>query len=244
MQPETAFQTGSASNPTFDLPEPTDLPADSKRTLWATQYFIQPINAVPSGEPLLDKNGNSLGPMVSARDWCKGAIEGTLSVKTLDGQIKLFNFAGKGANAQVNCRTVLGSPGLSLSINKSRFTLARGPFGDGVRDLFLVPFRTIAIDTGQLNGLRFESTLFIPAARGTELTMPSGRKVVHDGYFFAADTGGMIKGNHIDVFTGVVTASHNPFPKFLKSTPSGTFDAFLINDPNIRAALKTMHTTP
>lgn len=244
MQTEGALIAASASNPTFDLPEPIELPPATKRVLWATQYFVHTVNAVPSGEPLLDMDGNKLGPMVSPRDWCKGAIEGTMSVKTQDGQMKLYNFAGEGAQAQVNCRTVLGAPGLKLAINRTRFTLARGPFGDGVRSLFLVPFRTIAIDQQQLNGLKFETAIFIPAARGTELTLPSGRKVVHDGYFFAADTGGMIKDTHIDVFTGTVPADHNPFPRFVKSTPQGTFDAFLINDAGITASLKTMHTTP
>lgn len=244
MQPESSLLTGTASKPTFGLPEPVDPQPDSKRTLWATQYFVQPINAVASGEPLLDEDGNSLGPMVSPRDWCKGAIEGTMSIKMLDGQMKMFNFAGRGSSAQVNCQTVLGTPSLKPAINRSRFALARGPFGDGVRDLFLVPFRTIAVDKRELNGLKFETAIFIPAARGTELTLPSGLKVVHDGYFFAADTGGMIKETHIDVFTGVITAAHNPFPKFVKSKPSGTFDAFLINDAKITAALKKTHTTP
>lgn len=242
MQPETMFG-GTASEPTFNLPEPPTLNPESKRKLWATQYFVQPVNAVPEGEPLLDMSGQSLGPQVSAKDWCNGAIEGTMSVKTLDGKVAVYNFAGRGSGAQVNCQTVLHSPQLIPAINKTRFTLARGPFGDGVRNLFLVPFRSIAIDKAQVHSLRFETAIYIPAARGTKLTLPSGREVVHDGYFFAADTGGMIKNNHIDVFTGIVTAAHNPFPQFVRSDSDETFDAFLVTDPEITAALKTMHTT-
>lgn len=242
MQPETNF-VGTASAPTFNFPEPSILNPQFKRRLWATQYFIHPVNAVPSGQPLLDMSGQSLGPQVSPKDWCKGAIEGTMSVRSLDGKLTVYNFAGSGNGAQVNCQVVLNSPQLSPAINKSRFTVARGPFGDGVRNLFLVPFRSIAIDKGQLNGLRFETAIYVPAARGTKLTLPSGREVIHDGYFFAADTGGMIKDNHIDVFTGIVTSAHNPFPQFLRSDPDETFDAFLVSDPQITAALKTMHTT-
>ena len=243
MQPETMF-TGTASEPTFDFPEPSTLNPESKRRLWATQYFVFPVTAVPNGQPILDMSGQSLGPQVSPKDWCKAAIEGTMSVKTLDGKQKVFNFAGRGSGDQVNCQVVLNSPQLKPAINKSRFTVARGPFGDGVHNLFLVPFRSIAIDSAQLDGLRFESAIFVPAARGTKLTLPSGREVVHDGYFFAADTGGMIKGDHIDVFTGIVTDAHNPFPQFVKSDHNKTFDAFLVTDAQITAALKTMHTTP
>jgi 3D (Asp-Asp-Asp) domain-containing protein len=242
MQPESDF-SGSASNPTFDLPEPSSLDPSAKRILWATQYLVPAVNAVADGEPLLDDDGEPLGPELSARDWCNAAIEGTVSVRTLDGQNKLYNFAGKGPIPQVNCRDVLGSQHLSQAINFTRFTMANGPFGDGVRGLFLVPFRSIAVDKRQLNGLKFETAVFIPLARGTQITLPSGATAIHDGYFFAADTGGMIKDNHIDVFTGTVTTAHNPFTNFVKSNPHKTFDAFLINDPAITAALKKMHTT-
>jgi 3D domain len=242
MQAEAQL-TGSASEPTFNLPEPATLRPETKRKLWATQYFVPSVKAIASGQPLLDMSGEPLGPQLSPADWCKCAIEGTMLVKTLDGKAKLFNFAVRGNQSQVNCRAVLNSNNLSTSINKSRFTLAGGPFGDGVRNLFLVPFRSIAIDKRQLNGLKFETAIFVPAARGTKLTLPSGREVVHDGYFFAADTGGMIKDNHIDVFTGIVTVANNPFPKFVKNDPNKTFDAFLITDATIVAALRRTHTT-
>jgi len=242
MQPESVL-SGSASNPTFNLPAPAALEPSAKRVLWATQYFVPAVSAVSDGEPLLDEHGEPLGPELSPRDWCNAAIEGTVSVRTLDGQNMLYNFAGRGSTSQVNCREVLNSPHLKKSIDSTLFTLAVGPFGEGVRNLFLVPFRSIAIDKHELNGLKFETAVFIPQARGTEITLPSGAKAIHDGYFFAADTGGMIKDNHIDVFTGIVTPAHNPFPNFVKSSANKTFEAFLINDPTITAALKKMHTT-
>lgn len=243
MSPESVL-SGSASKPTFDLPAPATLDPAAKRILWATQYFVPSVNAVASGEPLINDDGEPLGPKLSARDWCNAAIEGTVAVRTVDGENKLFNFAGRGQTPQVDCRVVLGSPQLSTAINFTRFNLAKGPFGDGVRDLFLVPFRSIAIDKHQLNGLKFETAIYIPKARGLELTLPSGAKAIHDGYFFAADTGGMIKGNHIDVFTGILPPAKNPFASFVKSTSSATFEAFLVSDATITAALKKMHTTP
>jgi 3D (Asp-Asp-Asp) domain-containing protein len=133
---------------------------------------------------------------------------------------------------------------LKPSINRSRFTQARGPFDDGVRNLFLVTFRSIAIDKHEINGLKFETAVFIPAARGVEVTLPSGKKAIHDGYFFAADTGGMIKQNHVDVFTGIVPRDHNPFKNFVTSNPAKTFDAFLINDPVITRSAEENAYTP
>jgi hypothetical protein len=69
--------------------------------------------------------------------------------------------------------------------------------------------------------------------------LPSGESVLHDGYFFAADVGGAIKDNHIDVFIGV--AKKNPFP-FVKSRASETFDAFIVNDSSITKELKNAHS--
>ena len=242
MPPESV-STGSASNPTFTLPAPSALDESAKRILWATQYYVPNVNAVGDGEPLLDEDGEPLGPELSPVDWCNAAIEGTVSVRTLDGQDKLYNFAGRAATPQVNCRVVLGSPHLPTKINRARFTVALGPFGDGVENMFLVPFRTIAVDKRQLNGLNYRTVVYIPLARGTELTLPSGATAIHDGYFFAADTGGMIKDNHIDVFTGILDEENNPFTNFVKSSPQKTFEAFLINDPSITEALKITHTT-
>jgi hypothetical protein len=61
----------------------------------------------------------------------------------------------------------------------------------------------------------------------------------HDGYFFAADTGGAIKENHIDIFIG--TAKTNPFPSLILSKPSPTLRSFIIADPTIREAMERLH---
>src|SRR4029453_332777 len=100
-----------------------------------------------------------------------------------------------------------------------------GPFGDGVEGMILVPLRSVAVDRRHIP---YGSVIYIPQAHGEEVTLPSGNLATHDGYFYAADTGGAIKGNHIDVFGGVFTS--NPFPSFITSNASRTFEAFLIND--------------
>jgi 3D (Asp-Asp-Asp) domain-containing protein len=120
-------------------------------------------------------------------------------------------------------------------MSTSRFKAVAAPFGLGTGGYQLVPFRTIAVDRSQIP---LGSVIYIPAARGVSITLPSGEQVLHDGYFFAADVGGAIRGNHIDVFIGV--ADRNPFP-FVKSRASGSFEAYLVEDPEISRILTAMH---
>jgi 3D (Asp-Asp-Asp) domain-containing protein len=104
--------------------------------------------------------------------------------------------------------------------------------------MVLVPYRTIAVDSSQ-TPIPFGTVIYIPEARGKEITLPSGEVVKHDGYFFAADSGNLIKGSHIDVFSGVSTS--NPFPEFVKSRSTETFTAYVINDSGIAEELNRTH---
>jgi hypothetical protein len=102
----------------------------------------------------------------------------------------------------------------------------------------LVPFRTLACDLGTvrnstpwINGryARFGQRIYIPDARGTRL--PDG--TVHDGIFTCGDIGGLITGNHIDVFIGAVRGGEaaarriNPF-RFVRSSRNATFQAYAL----------------
>lgn len=121
--------------------------------------------------------------------------------------------------------------------------MANGPFGDGVPPrrgeprMILVPFRSIAVDERQVP-IPFQSVIYIPAARGIRITLPSGQNVLHDGYFYAADTGGAIRDFHIDVFGG--TSHDNPFPNFVRGE-NFRFPAFLIQNARISEMLREMH---
>ena len=119
--------------------------------------------------------------------------------------------------------------------NRTRFSLSTGEFGEGVDGLKLVPYRSIAVDRSDIP---IGTVIFIPAARGVNVVLPSGETAVHDGYFFAADVGGAIKDDHIDVFIG--TAVTNPFP-FIKSVKTGIFEAFIITSTSIIDKLKKFH---
>lgn len=67
----------------------------------------------------------------------------------------------------------------------------------------VVAMRTAAVDRRLIPK---GSILFIRETVG--LKMPDGSQ--HDGYWYASDTGGAIKGRQIDLFTGFNAASMNP----------------------------------
>ena len=66
----------------------------------------------------------------------------------------------------------------------------------------VVAMRTLAVDK---NVIPRRSVVFIKETVGVK--MPDGAS--HDGYWYASDVGGAIKGQRIDLFTGVGAASMN-----------------------------------
>ncbi len=84
----------------------------------------------------------------------------------------------------------------------------------------------VAMRTAAVNGLSVprRTLLFIKETVG--LPMPDGR--VHDGYWYASDLGGAIKGARIDLFTGSGRASMVTLAKLnqamLTVQPVGKFD--------------------
>jgi endonuclease G, mitochondrial len=220
----------------FDLPEPASLM--NKKTLWATNYYVYgDLRSIEDGIPLLDTRGRRLGPQLSAKDWCLGGIEGTFRVTGESGEAEVYNFAGTGNTVQVDCSPFIRSRSININaLGRSRYKVSKGAFGEGVNGMILVPFRTIAVDR---SFIPYGTVIYIPQARGVLITLPSGEKVRHDGYFFAADTGGAIKQNHIDVFTGI---SRSATFKFVQSNKAKTFEAYVINDTRIIETLKNKHS--
>lgn len=223
---------------TFEFPEPREDVKEKRLVLWATHYYVYSAKSSKSGQPLLDKSGNELGPRLSVLNWCKAAIEGTVRVTGASGKAAVYNHAGEGRTSQCDCSQHAGNlpPEVKAALGKKRWRIADGPFGDGVYGMILVPFRTIAVDPKHIG---YRRVVYVPAARGKEIVLPSGRVAKHDGYFYTADTGSAIKGNHIDVFGGVLTK--NPFPSFIRNKADSTFEAFVINDRKITAALDKLH---
>lgn len=70
-----------------------------------------------------------------------------------------------------------------------------------------VPMRTVAVDPRYIPR---RTRLFIPETVG--MRMPDGS--IHDGYWYASDTGGAIRGQKIDLYTGHGRGSMRPAMRF------------------------------
>mgnify|MGYP003677004486 CR=1 FL=1 len=193
--------------------------------VWATMYRLVDGRPSSGGVPIRAMNGREIGPAVARRDWCDGALAGSMRVS---GQV--YNFAGVTGGAQANCPH---DPSERVRWQPSSF-----PYGTGSRSNPLRPFRTIACDLGWVDGSRpwvpggypeFGQQLYIPAADG--VVLPDG--TVHDGIFTCEDTGGAVTGNHIDVFLGPMEGrmaeviAQNPFD-FISHGQNRTFEAILL----------------
>ena len=219
----------------FGLPEPESLGKPLR--LWATWYHIPAVDAAKDGFHLRSVSGEPISPPIPGREWCNAALQGVITIRDSDGTPRTYTYETEVESAQVNCRSYYGHPGSWTSAaGRSRFGVSKGPFGDGAGGYQLVPYRSVAVNT---HLIPLGTVLYIPAARGVAITLPSGRKVLHDGYFFASDSGGDIHRNHIDVFVG--HASENPFPSFIFSTARDTFEAYVIDDGRVKPRLRHLH---
>jgi 3D (Asp-Asp-Asp) domain-containing protein len=89
-----------------------------------------------------------------------------------------------------------------------------GAKGVGVLDSLgckVVPMRTLAVDKSIIPR---RTVVFIKETVG--LRMPNGEP--HDGYWYASDVGGAIKGQRVDLYTGHGAASMKPVMKLNLAT--------------------------
>ncbi len=223
------FPTSSFPFPALNTTGVTSL------TLWSTWYNLNQATASSGGVAIRDIRGNSLGVYLTLEDWCKSAMQGTVRVKLLSGEYVLYGHAGKTDAFKPDCSRWYNPN--RFTVEKNKFAISDGPFGRGAR-YYVLPYRSIAVDS---TVIPYGTVLYIPDARGKQVTLPNGTIGTHDGYFFAADTGSAIKGNHIDTFIGPTTV--NPF-SHVKSTATGTFKAYIVNDANIKNKLLVAHQNP
>lgn len=218
----------------FTFPEPAKSDLGQTYKLWATYYYLPEIEEDSGNIPLRDMKGQELGPRLTLRHWCDTAMEGSVKINFKNGDIKTFNYHGTTNDYFVDCKSIFPK---HTGIGKTKFREANGVYGDGLDDYILSPYRTLATDGAYIKP---GTALYIPKARGAKITLPSGRVITHDGYFFAADKGGAIKGNHVDVYIGV--SKKATFFPWIGSSESKTFEAFIVKDPKIIADLLELHT--
>jgi 3D (Asp-Asp-Asp) domain-containing protein len=219
----------------FNFPASTRAALGQPKSLWATYYYTHQAQQVVNGTPLFDRDNNYLGINLSEKDWCAAALQGSVQISAGSQILGTYNYHGRGEQDQVNCAPYYPKLKNISATNRVRFRYSPTPYGEGVGGYSLVPYRTIAVDK---TVIPIGSVVYIPEARGTRVTLPSGQRVIHDGYFYAADAGHAIQGNHIDVFLGIT--KQNPF-SFVKSKATSTFKAYIVNDPNIQAMFQAQH---
>ncbi len=223
-----------ATNFALAEPEPSAMGPDLK--LWATHYHTPIVSAAPetvsTAFPLISRRGDAISAPLSQRDWCEAALQGSVSIKT-GGSSKAFVYVDSNGPEQTNCDEFLGSlsDGVKNATRRARFMAVSHPLGCGVRNLPLMPFRTIAVDPSVIP---LESVLFVPELRGREFKL-NDRSYIHDGYLFAGDRGGAIRGKHIDVF--LVDDHYEPLEDLFASTNTRTFAAHVVDkdDPMAEA---------
>lgn len=220
----------------FDLPEHGR--EGKPLRIWATTYRIYTARESAGGLPLLDPEGKPISPPIAPNDFCRGAVQGGIRVLARSGEGTLYTFSSAAGEAQVDCSEHIRRKAAWVdAVGRSRFKRTRTPFGVGSGNEALVPLRSIAVDK---DVVPLGSVLYIPAARGVKVRGIDGKTLVHDGYFYAADTGGAVRGHQVDVFLGF--ARGNPFPSFIRhSARHGRFDAFFVDDPAIVRRLKALH---
>ncbi len=217
----------------FEFNEPAKSDLGSAFKLWATYYYLPEISEDSGSIPLRDMKGQELGPRLTLKHWCDTAMEGSVKINFTNGDVKTFNYQGVTNDYFVDCKSIYPK---HTGIGKTKFREANGVYGDGLDDYILSPYRTLATDG---NVIKPGTALFIPQARGAKIVLKNGRTIIHDGYFFAADKGGAIKGNHVDVYIGV-SKSANFFP-WVTSNENKTFEAFVVKDQKVIQELLALH---
>ena len=219
----------------FSFSEPADSAIVDTLEMWATEYYVHQMES-GGNIPFLNDNGDTLGYYGDTCDFCTACLEGTAFVNSNQGRVVL-NYSSVSEKPLINCRKCARFKNSKLRVEswgRVRWKISSG-YGEGVEGYKLVPYRTIAVDSSTI---AYGSIVYIPSAKGTEMVINDSVTITHDGYFFAGDTGGAIKNNHIDVFTG--TDDSHPFT-FVKSSAKQTFQVYVIQDSMIQEQLLTEH---
>jgi 3D (Asp-Asp-Asp) domain-containing protein len=221
----------------FSIAKPNKLNDQHLMKLWATYYHVHTFES--RGKIPIVLNSDSLsGLFADTCDFCKAALEGTAFVTTTDGKTVVINYASTNDSNYVDCRTCKHYSNSKLNVERwgrTKWIITDG-YGNGVQQFKLIPYRTIAVDPKKIP---YGSVIYIPSMNGLIFEQRDGSKLIHDGYFFAGDTGSAIHDDHIDIFTGI--SEKNPFPTVISSNVNEKFEAFQITDSLIIESLKKLH---
>ena len=239
-RPAEPPQSPNARALAFMLDAPSKEATGPDLKLWATHYHTPEVTpaaaTISAAFPLIGRKGSPISAPLTHRDWCEAALQGSVSVRS--GEINTaYVFVDSNGPEQANCDQWLGSlsDGIKNATRRARFMKVNHPLGCGVRSHPLIPFRTIAVDPAMIP---VESVVFVPELRGRAFRY-NGRDFVHDGYLFAGDRGGAIKGKHIDVFLDDKAGA--ALEDLFASVDTRTFAAYIVDvtDPAAQAIRDT-----
>lgn len=224
----------------FSLTAPDMPDLGAPLALWATHYHTPSVRPAAPGQTgslaLLDSSNQPISPPLSQRDWCEAALQGSVAVREAGGR-RAFMFIDSKGPEQTHCDSWLGNlpDTVKTATRRARFMEVSHPLGCDARNHPLVPFRTIAVDPSMIP---LGSVVFVPELRGRTFRTEE-RTWAHDGYLFAGDRGGAIRGAHIDVFMAEDEGSS--LEDLFASTPDRTFSAHIVraSHPDASALVTT-----
>ena len=206
----------------FILPEYDTTQNSIKHQAWGTYYVVHQFES-KGNINLLQSDNTPTGIYADTCDFCMASLEGTAIITTKNGEKIVLNYDRTDTTKGIDCRKcpLLKNTNVDTErLGKIRWKYSTG-FGVGVNNLKLIPFRTIAVDK---TFIPYGSVVFIPSIRGLHFTDEENNERIHDGYFFAGDTGSAIQSNHLDFFIG--TKKINPFKKVITSTKNNLFEIY------------------
>lgn len=234
-QPNASSNTQGSDLFRFNLPEPTQAQRLKTISIWGTFYYFAHFVVGTSGNyPVRDTQERVISPGLQKKEWCDAALQGSFSIKDQSGKLTTYSFSGRSSQSTVDCSDSV-SDHIADKIKGNRFEVVNVPYGRGARVPQVVPYRTLAVDP---RVIPHGTVLYIPQARGQKVTLPDGKEVTHDGYFYAGDAGSAIIGNHVDFFCGPV--KRQPFT-FVQSSAQHTFPIVFIESAVVLEEMKRVH---
>lgn len=190
---------------TFDIPSPQSGNYKYQETTVAASVYHTHISANSSVEgalPFFDIKGNAITDNVTPNDWCLTAIEGT-GITTFKGERVVITYDGRRNGKRemhIDCAKVLGKEKFKTQ-GYHNFALTTAPYGKGIGDKGLVPYRTLATDNVTFKA---GTVIYIDEFKDKYFQLKPGKWIKHDGYFIVVDTGSndYIKEKRVDVYCG------------------------------------------
>lgn len=213
----------------FELKTPSENEIHSKLNVWGTYYYIHTFES--SGTiPLLLKDEVESGLFADTCDFCIASLEGTAMIKDKNGKILLLNYSSTSTKNQIDCKNCNKLKKSTLDTKRLGSVIWEytDGYGKGINNFKLIPFRTIAVDNQYIP---YGSVVFIPKMKGMIFTDDLNQQHIHDGYFFAGDTGSAIKDNHIDFFIGI--KKENPFTSVVTSNKNELLEIYIIKNEHL-----------